>query len=419
MTLPDVTIAIRPDVPFATVGTAVLGTVKLGSLVNGGTPMILGPSANPFVPIQGVANNISIKRGRTRITDSFDSGTATITVLDRTGQFNPDNTSSNLYPYVLPMRQLRITATVNSQLVQLFNGFTTSYTYDYDPSNQVTYVTITAEDAFRVLNMAGIEIITGSVYGEKSGTRIGYILTGLAIPTTLKAISTGKSSLDLDDDTTRTALEAIQTIEATEGGAYFIDASGVHTFLDRHEVQKLASGVTVAPIVFNETSGLPYVGIEQSFDDQQVFNDITITGAGIGDQNVSDATSQLAYFKRSMTRSGSLSIDDTESLGQANLILNSRKDATLNIESITCLPLSMTSAQAYSVVNLDVLEPITVAKTYATQTVSRTLTAQSIEHSITPSSWQVSFGLSEPLGGDAFILDSTLMGLLDTNLLSY
>lgn len=90
------------------------------------------------------------------------------------------------------MRQLRITATVNSQLVQLFNGFTTSYTYDYDPSNQVTYVTITAEDAFRVLNMAGIEIITGSVYGEKSGTRIGYILTGLAIPTTLKAISTGK-----------------------------------------------------------------------------------------------------------------------------------------------------------------------------------------------------------------------------------
>lgn len=419
MILPDIKISIRPDVPFATVGTAVLGTVKLGLLVNGGTPMILGPAANPFVSIEGVANNINIRRGRTRITDSFDSGTATVTVLDMTGEFNPDNISSNLYPYVLPMRQLRITATVNSQLVQLFNGFTTSYSYDYDLSNQVTYVTITAEDAFRVLNMAGVELITGSVYGEKSGTRIGYILTDLDIPSPLKTISTGLSSLDSDDETTRTALEAIQQIESTEGGAYFIDATGVHTFFDRHEVQKISSGVTVAPLVFNETSGLPYVAIKQSFDDQQVLNDITITGSAIIDHNVSDATSQLSYFKRSMTKTGSLSISDTEALGQANLILNSRKDASLNIDGIICMPLAMTSAQAYSVVNLELLEPITVSKTYATQTLTRTLTTQSIEHSITPSSWQIAFGLSEPLGGDALVLDSTLMGILDTNLLSY
>lgn len=412
MSLPNITVSIRPDSSFINSGNAILGTSLLGT-------MILGPAANAMVDLTGTVTDVSIKRGRTRVTDSFDTGTASVTVIDTTGQFNPDNTSSNLYPYVLPLRQFRISAVVNGVLIQLFNGYVSKFTYNYEVGTNLTYVTIEAEDAFRLLGLANVEIITGATFGEATGTRIGRILTQLNVPTTLRTISTGQSVCWYDPETVRSALEAIQQVEATELGAFYVDSDGKYTFKSRHEIQQLAAGLVNTPLVFNETTGLRYRQVQVGFDDQAIYNTVTIQGEGIVDTAVSDATSISNYFTRSYVRGGSLITTDAEATSQATLLLNSRKDPSLTLDSIQCQPLAMADADAYKVINADVLDPVTLTKVYASSSITRTLTIQGIDHSIRPDTWDVTFALAEPVGGDAFVLDSTNAAILDTNVLSY
>lgn len=413
MSLPNISVDIRPDSSFIVGGTAVLGTTALGS------GFLLGPAAAAMVSIGSTVTDVSIRRGRTRVTESFDTGSATVRLVDTTGRFNPDNTSSDLYPYVLPLRQFRISAIVNGVSVQLFNGYTTRYTYDYDPGVNATYVTIEAEDAFRLLSLADITTVTGAVTGEQTGTRIDRILTDLGVPNSITNISTGVSPCDADPDVTRSGLEAIQQVENTELGAFYIDADGNHTFKSRHEIQQLAAGITVTPLVFNETSGLDYVAVRIGLDDQQVYNSVTISGAAIIEQSVVDTTSSDEYFLRSLVRSDLLITTDTEALDQANLLLSSRKNPTLTIDSIAIKPLALSDADAYSVVSTDLLEPITITKSYLGSTLTRTLTVQGIEHSINAGDWSMGIALAEPIGGDALVLDSTNQGLLDVDLVSY
>ena len=437
MTLPDIEVLIRPASSFAADGTSILGTVKLGALLGAttpagvntgvpntayfgiGTPMLLGPAQAAFVNISGSITDVSIKRGRTRAIDSFDTGTATCTFIDQTGQFNPDNTSSSLYPYVLPLRQFRIVATVGSTVYQLFNGYTTRYTYNFVPGINATQVTIEAEDAFRVLNMSKVSTITSAVAGDYSGTRIGYILTALSVPNNIRELSTGNTQVDSDPDTDRSGLEAIQQVESAEVGAFFVDKRGFYTFKSRQDLQLLAAGVTTTPLVFNETTGLPFIGVQVGFDDQQIINDISIEGDSLTGSVATDTQSITDYFNRSLSKTGSLLMNDTEALNQANYLLGFRRNPKVTIDSIDINTSGLSTANAQSVVNAELLDPITITKTYASGTIARTLTIQRITHSITPGNWDMTFELAEPVGGDGLVLDSANQGILDTNILVY
>jgi hypothetical protein len=110
---------------------------------------------------------------------------------------------------------------------------------------------------------------------------------------------------------------------------------------------------------------------------------------------------------------------DAEATDQVNLLLSSRKEPTLTIDSIGVKPMALSSTNAYNVVNAEILDPITITKDYQGQSLTRTLTIQGIEHQITPGDWTMAIALAEPIGGDALVLDSTNAGILDTNLLSY
>jgi hypothetical protein len=437
MTLPDIDVLIRPASSFAADGTAILGTVKLGALLGAttpagvntgvantayfgiGSPMLLGPAQAAFISIAGSVTSVSIKRGRTRAIDSFDTGTATCTFVDTTGQFNPDNTSSSLYPFVLPLRQFRIVATVGSTVYQLFNGYTTRYTYEFEPGINATLVTIEAEDAFRVLNMSTVSTITSSAYNDFTGTRIGYILTALSVPNNIRELSTGITQVDSDPATDRSGLEAIQQVESAEVGAFFVDKRGFYTFKSRHDLQLLAAGVTTTPLVFDETTGLPFSGVQVGFDDQQIVNFISIEGELLTGSVASDAESITDYFNRSLSKTGSLLTNDTEATDQANYLLGFRRNPKVTIDSIDINFSGLSTVDAQSVIDAELLDPVTITKTYAGGTLSRTLTIQGISHSITPGNWDMTFELAEPVGGDGLVLDSANQGILDTNILVY
>ena len=63
-------------------GTGKLGEAELASVV----PVIVDVSAQTL--------NISTRRGRNLLQDNYESGSATIKIVDELGYFNPQNTTS-------------------------------------------------------------------------------------------------------------------------------------------------------------------------------------------------------------------------------------------------------------------------------------------------------------------------------------
>jgi hypothetical protein len=55
---------------------------------------------------------VSTRRGRNRILSKFEAGTATVTLNDPDSDFNPQNTSGPYYGKLLPLRKIRIYATL-------------------------------------------------------------------------------------------------------------------------------------------------------------------------------------------------------------------------------------------------------------------------------------------------------------------
>jgi hypothetical protein len=191
-------------------------------------------STPDLVDLSATTDQTQIKRGRNIIQDVYDVGTASFRVLDPDGKWNPQNTSSIYYGKIVPLRRVNMYATWLGVDYPIFSGFTTTYDYTYPKNEEFGYVTIGCEDAFRLFNMAAVSTVTGGVAGQTTGQRIGSILDQIGWSATDRAIDTGLTICQVDPGTVRPALEAIRTVEFTEGlGAFYMSADGKATFKDR------------------------------------------------------------------------------------------------------------------------------------------------------------------------------------------
>jgi hypothetical protein len=150
-------------------------------------------------------------------------------------------------------------------------------------------------------------------------------------------------------------------------------------------------------------------------------NNVSVTRLNGTSQIVSDQTSIDNYFLHSGKREGILVQTDTESLDQATMILESRKDSLVRIDSMT-LNLVEENEQARNIagLNLEIFDLVNITKTMPGSTsITRELFVQGLQHDITKTTFTTKVLTSEPII-QAFILDSTTQGVLDTaGVLSY
>lgn len=427
MTLPNIRVYFRTASSFNIGGNFTLGTTTLGA------GSLLGTPVGADYEISTVVRGVTVRRGRTRVTESFDAGRCTIEVVDQTGLFNPSNTSSALYGYIEPLRHIKVTATVGGSEYLLFRGFTESFNYQYQTGFNASVVTIECVDMFRLLHLASLTTAAGVATGygssgaisqtlttgESSGSRITKLLAAAGAPNSLYSIETGQTSVDLNDDGVSSALDLIQQCEASELGAFWIDPSGIAQFLGRHSIQKLAAGITATPLVINETSGIPFVGLTQRFDDEQILNDVSVSDSSGTIYQQTDTASISKYFARSASKSGTLIQTGSEATDHAKFLLGYRSTPELHIDNVQLNASALSDANLISILNSDLLDPVTVSKNYCGTTLTKTLTIQGISHDISPDSWMVALETAEPIAGEGFILDSSTYGVLDTNVLSF
>jgi hypothetical protein len=255
--------------PF-TLDDPVHGVLGVGELSDSTAPSLV-------IDVTDVTRSINIKRGRNILQDTYDAGSATVRIYDPTGRFNPQNTSSDLFGQLTPLRKLRISASYTGTTYYLFSGYTTTYTYTYDQAEQVSYVDITAVDGFRLFNLANITTVTGAANGDDTGERIGKILDTVSFPNSMRTFDTGNTLVQADPATTRTALNAIKNSEFSEQGAFYMDAEGQAVFKNRTNVVASAGNT---PIEFNQTGDIPYKNLAFAFDDKLIINQATITRIG-------------------------------------------------------------------------------------------------------------------------------------------
>lgn len=386
---------------------------------------ILADSASDVVDVSNIALQISIRRGRNRILNKFEAGLATVVLADNNGDWSPQNVSSPYYGKLLPLRKIRIWADYDdgsgTERYYLYSGYITSYNSTYGLGIEDTSkITLQCVDGFRLLNGIGISTVAGAGSPQLSGARIETLLDVVSWPTSQRAIDAGNSTMQADPGTAdRDLLNALQLVESSEFGGFFISAEGDATFLSRDTVSKKADET---PVIFaDDGSGLTYQQIEFANDDTLLVNDVTVTRLNGTSQNVFDQTSIDTYFLHSGKRDGILVQTDAESLDQAKTLLVARKDTTDRIDSMTINVNDPTSpAKIVAGLNLEIFDLVNVTKTVpGGSTITKELFVQGVQHDITNNTFTTKILTAEPLI-QAFILDSTTsQGRLGSGILSY
>jgi len=216
-------------------------------------------------------------------------------------------------------------------------------------------------------------------------------------------------------------LDALQLIgDKTEFGGFFAGNNGNFYFFSRSTLSKQAANPQVT--YSDDGVAIGYQSIELMHDDVQVVNAVSVNRLGGSIQKVTDATSISTYFTHSGLRQDILVETDAEALNQAQMLLATRKDATLRISSLSLnLFDPQNPARIVAGLGTDIFNPIKVTKTMPGSTsITKTLLVQGVQHDMTKSSFNTKLITAEPVI-KGFVLDSTLAGVLDgtEGLLSY
>ncbi len=412
MTLPVINAVINFETGPIIAQAMILDTGVLGTNV-------LSDSTFIIVDVSNQVNRIETNRGRTALSDQFQTGSLTLRITDQNGDFNPQNPSSPYYNLLTPMKKVQITATYGAVTYPIFAGFITSYVTTYpDDGEGVAITTIQAVDAFRLAQLAQISTVAGATAGELSGARVNDILDQISWPASQRDIDAGLTTLQADPGTNRTALQALFTVAESEYGAIYVSADNNFVFQDRNVT---AGSIGGTPTVFaDDGSGISYFDATWILNDVLVFNKATITRVGGSPQVALSQASIDKYFLHSYFLDNLLMESDAVALDYARAYVASRQETTIRVDAIVLdLYTPNYNLGIIAALGLDFFDPITVKTTQPGGSVlEKTLQVFGVRMAITPNSWKTTFTTLEPVI-DSFILNDTIYGILDYNVLSY
>jgi hypothetical protein len=393
--------------PF-TIGDAKYGVLGTGTLGSSTVPV-------PIVDLTPQVRNITINRGRDIQADTYIAGTAVVRITDPNSYFNPQNTASPYFGYLVPLRKVRISATTTTTQEFLFSGYTTEYRYTYDQAEQMGYVDIYVADAFRLFNLAQVTSVTDSGAGQTTGTRIGKILDQVGFPANMRTIATGQSQCIADPATLRTSLAAVKNAEFSEQGAFFINGSGTAVFRSRNDV---ASSISGTPIEFNQTGDIPYKNLVFAFDDKLIINQAQMTRVGGTAQFAQNTDSIARYFPHQYSAQDLVIDTDANALNIAATYVATRAETTIRIDQML-VDLLDPAVPTDTIIGLDYFDNLRISNIQPdSSTIVKTLQVQGLSWNISPNSMSVTLTTLEPIV-DGFIIGSTERGIIGVSAMTY
>ena len=357
--------------------------------------------------------SLSTNRGRSRELDYYVAGTATINFNNNLRKYDPLNTASAYYPYIIPRRYVRI----KSNGVPVFAGQINMWSLAYEKPNQ-SYVTAVATDAFSLL--ASQNLATFTPAEELTGARFDTILARPEVDFvgTATSIDTGNSTcgafLIADGEV---VLNYLHQVEKTEQGFMFCSADNTLTFKSRTSVLSQTGGVAFTD---DGTGTSGYTTLDIDTSDDLIFNRIVGQSPAGAAQIVSDSTSISQYDTITLEATDLLNSTTAEVLSIAELILQTYKQPEVRFNGLSQQLSALSLTNQNLLLGLDLTNLATVKRSYTVgspASVTKYVTVEGITHSITPSTHQITYRFGA-LSQAGFILDSGIFGLLDVGAIS-
>ena len=277
----------------------------------------------------------------------------------------------------------------------------------------------------------------------------GTDLPGVRMKTILDAVSWPENLRDLDpgttylapQDATKTPIEMLQEAAAADSGVVYVDDDGTVVFADRDAIISEERSI-VGQSVYDTTtvSGKKFVDTSIVYDDSLIYNivrvDRKVTTAAGGETLtgttvvVSNAESVSLYGPRTLdievpivsTAGTDTSYGQNQAADLALFLASQYANPELRPEQIKFKPQGDPAVLFPDLLSRKIRDRVTVKfnVTGGGAAIERDCFIESVAHTITPGTWDVTFGLSSATFYTGFfILDNTNFGVLDTNKLSY
>jgi hypothetical protein len=388
------------DPKYGILGTNTLGTSSL---------------PEPIIDLTPNVYQISITRGRNLQRDQYEAGQCIVRVLDPLSYFNPQNTASPYYGYLAPLRKIRVSATTSTTQKYLFSGYITNYDYHYPVNQDTGYVDITAQDGYRLFQMANITTVTGGTAGQTTSARWNAILDQVSFPSSMRTYSTGLNTCIADPATSRTSLAALLNVAFSETGAFFMNGSGTAVFKSRTDVMNSLAKV---PIAFNQTGGIPYRNLKYAFDDKLIINQANFARVGGSTITAINQPSIDKYFPHSVTQTDLVAETDAIVTNIAKEYVVTRQETTIRVDEMM-VDLLDPSVPTDTMIGLDYFDNLLIQNIQPDGSLlTKNLQVQGMRWDITPNKMMMTISTQEPIA-DGFIVGSSYYGIIGTNTLSY
>jgi hypothetical protein len=363
--------------------------------------------------------SVSISRGRSRELERFNAGTVSVTLNNRNRYFDPLVTTSPFYSLMIP----RIPIEIRSATKTIFKGYVQDWNYSYDVSGEST-ANVTGADFF--IYLAQMSLNGGVQTSELSGTRLNKLFvypkdTGLTYPPIYPPYSLDSGYRTLQADTIAAgtnALEYAQLIEKTEGGYFFVQASGTMKFAQSRGTYN--NNISFTDSGTSNATNFPYQSIEIVYGSELLYNDVTLTRVGGATANVIKEDSISRYGRIVYSDDNYLHNSNSDTAKQAYLLAVKYAEPEYRFESVSVMLNPLTLSQQQTVLGLEIatIVNVTFKPNQTGSSISKTVRIIGIDHQMNPDSHIVTFKFESVLY-EPIILNNTVWGTLDYNVLGF
>ena len=344
----------------------------------------------------------------------FESGQLSLSLDDRTGDFDPLNLSG---PYVsagvsqlTPGLPITVSATHAGTEFILFTGYVDAWNKTYPgEGNTDSVVQVRASDPAAYLEKASPNESAPEGEGELIHDRLGRLLDAASWPADLRDID-DRGEFTMAATTTSTETWSEMQASATSCNGYlFVSVDGTVVYRDR------TSFPNTNELTFGEGLDVPVVDLELANDWDQIYNLVKLNRADGSEQAVRDETSIARFGMRSWKRSDLLVDNDDQVADSAEIILYQSKDQRLRMDAVSVeLDDTYRDDQWSGMLSIELLDRIgSTTMTTDGRSVSNDGLVRGIDLSVQPYRWRWKLStLAAPDRGGSFTLDDALLGLL-------
>jgi hypothetical protein len=324
---------------------------------------------------------LTIVRGRPSIEGRFATGTATVVLDNRDGDFNPENSAGAFFPDVRIGTPIRISVEEDAVNYPLFLGSARAWPPDY-PRSQDSTVTVPLADGFHTLNL---EDLAGETYPEQdTDERLDAVLDDVGWPAGLRDFDAPLGFVQATafaqpgDGREQPALNHLLDVAESEAGVLFMSPAGEVVFRNRIA----NSGASPA---FTFTSDDIHA-LSLAYNDDFLWNVIRVAREdGLQVEVDESGTSPRRVLTRDVMPMG----NDAQVLNVAEWLAGIFGDQRLRVDQLTLKPLRYLTTVFPAIMGLELRDMITVQHDPpgAGDTIDQDCAVEVITHAIGRGDW--------------------------------